>query len=221
MKRLIPVLLTLLLLFSCAPAPQSSLPLPEDPAEQAAELFLRALEAFDTDGAESLLMLEKDEAESFFLGLDDRAFSLYNEVSFDTDSLPLYLQYAAGKMTHRITSSQREGKTAAVKAYVKWVDGSALLSSAYGAFKDATLAAGLNETDYPQLAPFIDSFVVSAVHEDAPQMKESVISFSLEEQNGQWKIRFQSELSSLFCACLFDDPKGLEQAMEAVGVPMS
>lgn len=221
MKQLILLFLTLCLVCSCTPTPVDTTPVLQNPAEETVHRFLQALEAFDTDRAEDLLLLESQEAAEFFLGLDDRGFALYSEVSFDTPSLPLYLQYAAGKMTHQITSSQEDEGGMRVKAYVKWVDGSSLLVSAYGAFRDAALAAGLNGTPYPELSPFIDGRVVNAVHENAPLMKERVIAFALEEQNGQWKIRFESELSSLFCGSLFDDPKGLEEAMEAVGVPMN
>lgn len=222
MKRILLFFLTLVLLASCTPAPQESAPLPEDPAERTVELFLRALEEFDTDAAEELLYFESpQEGDVFFLGLDSEGFTLYDDLSIYTENIPLYLRFAAGKMSHRITSSQEENGTVTVKAYVNRVDGSSLFPSAFAAFGDATLAAGLNGSPYPTLVPFIDTYLLNAVHNGSPAMTESVIVFTVRQDGSQWRIRFQNGLSSLFCASLFDDPAGIRKAMKKVGVDLS
>lgn len=215
MKRLIPLFLTLLCLCSCQAGPE---PLYKNDAEEAAYHFLEKVRDFDTDAAEQMLLLQPDEV--FFLAMDDATTELYDDVCFDTKNLGLYFQYAAPKMTFRITSSQISGDTATVKAYVKLVDGSGLLTSAYGGYQDACIAASLNNQPMPELSAHVDEAVLNAVYQGEPAMAEMIAEFTLTNLDGTWRIHSDPSLCPLFTARVFVNPDVLKTNMKEVGLDL-
>ena len=218
MKRLILILSILLCLCSCAESPAKSEAVYANEAEACVGEFLQLLGDFDTQQAEELLLLEKDEV--FFLAMDDDTTELYTWVSYDTPSLPLYLRYAAQKLSFRITSSQVEEQRATVKAYVKTVDGSTLLCNAYGGYKTACEAAALNGKPLPELAAHVDEAVLSAIHTKEPAMTERIAQFSLVKTENGWRIRSDPSLCPLFTAGIFEKADTLKGAMKDVGLEM-
>ncbi len=219
MKRLIPLLLALFCLCACQAVPVSpSSPAYTNEAEECVVRFMQRLQAFDFDGAERLLLPQ--EGEVFFLAMDDATTELYTEVSYDTDSLPLYLQYAAKKLSFRVTSSVLEEETAVVKAYVKSVDGSTLLAGAYGGYKNACEAAALGGKPLPELKAHVDEAVLSAVHDREPAMTETIAEFHLKKTDGTWRICSDPSLCPLFTAHLFEKAETLKRAMKDVGIEL-
>ena len=218
MKKLILFGLCLVLFSACAPAQPKSepLPQPENAAQACVYGFLQALKAFDTDQAETYLDLS-GQTDLFFLGMDEKTFDLYWLVGDDTTALDILMQQAAGRLEYKATSGQMEADRAVVNCYVKRVDGSRTLIQAYGALKDATVAAALNGKEPPKLFDFIDSHLRTQLHQE-PTFTEEIVTFNLKNTPQGWRILPDSALCPLFTAGLFSNPKGLIEAMEAVGI---
>ena len=218
MKRLKAFICALALLAAfaaggCEPAKETT---SRSAAEQAVADFLDALKNGDFDKADTLIASDGETV--FFFGMDDRQFDLYRTVSLSTDSISLLFRYCASLIEYDFTFCEIKDHSAQVRCYVKLFDGEDFLPSVYSGLYQAFLAAGLNDTDYPDTKTYVDSRIVQEISQTPPDKREMIASFELTKTDGRWLIKSTSDVCTVMTAGLFDKPELIESALEKVGM---
>ncbi|MBE6591427.1 MAG: hypothetical protein E7646_05245 [Ruminococcaceae bacterium] len=221
MKKIIILTLCLLMLCSCTVTEQGTKTKEfQNEFEKMADEFIAAVKKYDIDTVEAMMDLSKEES-GYFLGLDDEGFYLYSMVGIYTENVPLYMQYAVRDAEYKFTTSSIGSDKATVNMYVSIKDGSTIIAEAFGALKNAFVTSELNGKEPPDMKKFIDEHILSAIHTDSQSKAELIVSLEFIKTDGKWLITPNSSICSLLTAELFDDPKAIINAMEAVGIDMS
>lgn len=184
-----------------------------DAPTQTVSDFLEAVKAYDHDRAEEYLASSE---EVFFMGLSDSQFEIYTILDNFTDGMTMWIQNASPKTVYSFTYSNSDADTAQVRAYVKQIDGTALLTSALNGYREACVAAGLKDGDYPDLAAYLDERIVRDMRNDPPKYREIIAVFDLKKTDGKWLILPGKGVTQTMTCGLFENEEAIIKALEAM-----